>query len=328
MALFLPVLRRLSFNVWVGAIATGLCFAFVAIGIYLTFRVLDFPDLTIDGSFPLGAAISAAMISAGFSAYLSLPIAVLGGALAGIATALIATRLRLHSLLASILTTTALISINLHIMGKSNIPLLHEATVFTPFSDAFNAWVYTWGGENFARLSGSLWVILTVGVLVVLAKFVFDWFMGTEIGLAMQATGENPQMARSLGRSTDGMIFLGLAASNGLTALSGAIFAQYQGFADVNMGLGLIIAGLAAVILGETIFQPRWITQATGAVILGMILYRIVIAAALNISFPLPGGGSFRIDAIDIKLATSVLVLGALWVIRIRKKKQAQYAES
>jgi putative ABC transport system permease protein len=146
--------------------------------------------------------------------------------------------------------------------------------------------------------------------------------MHTEVGLAMRATGDNPQMIRSLGTNTDKMLIMGLAISNGLVALSGAIFAQYQGFADVNMGYGLIIAGLAAVILGETFFRPRHIAGASLAVIVGMIVYRIAIAAALSISIPLPGGGTFRIDPQDVKLATALLVLVALWFTRSRGKKR------
>jgi putative ABC transport system permease protein len=162
---------------------------------------------------------------------------------------------------------------------------------------------------------------LLVGIVVILAKFIFDWFMRTEIGLAMRATGDNQQMVRSLGVNTDRMLILGLAVSNSLVGLSGAIFAQFQGFADINMGSGLIIAGLAAVILGETFFRPRQIAAASAAVIVGMIVYRLAIAAALNVAIPLPGGDSLRIDPLDVKLATAVLVLAALWLTHLQKKK-------
>ncbi len=320
--LIIPSLRTLSFNVWFGSLATGLSFAFVALGVYISFRILDFPDLTIDGSFPLGAAIAATMIVAGVNPYLTLPAAFLAGALAGMATARIATGLGIHSLLASILTTTALISINLRIMGRSNIPLLNEDTIFTPFVAPFREWLASWGGETLLRLANNLLVILLVGTLVIVIKLLFDWLMRTEWGLSLRATGDNPQMIRALGTDTNKMILLGLALSNGLVGLSGAIFAQYQGFADVGMGVGLIIAGLAAVIVGQTLFRPKGIGAATTAVILGMILYRIVIAAALNIKIPLPGGDVFRIGAQDVKLATAVLVLIALWFTRMQKKKR------
>lgn len=319
--LLAPTFQRLSFNVWLGAIATGLAFGFVAIAVYLTFRVLDFPDLTIDGSLPLGAAITATLITAGVNPYLTLPIAFAAGAVAGMATALIATRLKIHSLLASILVTTALFSINLRIMGKSNIPLLNTDSIFTPFEKIWREWMTSIGGETLARMSNNILAILVFLVLVGVCKGLLDWFMRTEVGLALRATGDNPQMIRALGANTDQMIVLGLAISNGLCGLSGSLIAQYQGFADVNMGIGLIIAGLAAVILGETLFRPAHFAAATTAVIVGMILYRIAIAAALTISVPLPGGGTFTIDAQDVKLATAVLVFVALWFTHIQKRR-------
>ena len=316
-----PAVQRLSFNVWLGAIATGLAFGFVAIAVYLTFRVLDFPDLTIDGSLPLGAAITASLITAGANPFLVLPIAFAGGALAGTLTALIATRLRIHSLLASILVTTGLFSINLRIMGKSNIPLLNTDSVFTPFADPWRAFMEDIGGETLARMSNNILAILLFVLFMLLCKSTLDWFMRTEMGLALRATGDNPQMIRALGVNTDRMIVLGLALSNGLVGLSGALIAQYQGFADVNMGIGIIIAGLAAVILGETLFRPAHFATASTAVILGMILYRVAIAAALTISIPLPSGGYLTIDAQDVKLATAVLVFVALWFTHVQNRR-------
>ncbi|MEZ4620694.1 MAG: ABC transporter permease [Caldilineaceae bacterium] len=315
-----PSLLRLAFNVWLGAIATGLSFALVALGVYLTFRVLDFPDLTIDGSLPLGAALAATLITAGVNPYWTLPVSFLGGALAGAATALIATRLRIHSLLASILVTTGLISVNLRIMGRSNIPLLNVETIFTPFAETFRGLLVSMAGDGAARYANNILTIVLFGLLVWLVKALFDWLMRTEIGLALRATGDNPQMVRALGVNTDGMIILGLALSNGMVGLAGALVAQYQGFADVNMGLGLIIAGLAAVILGETFFRPAHVATATAAVILGMVIYRIAIAAALTVSIPLPNG-RLALDAQDVKLATALLVLVALWLSHSRKKR-------
>lgn len=316
-----PAVQRLSFNVWLGAIATGLAFGFIAIAVYLTFRVLDFPDLTIDGSMPLGAAITATLITAGVNPFLVLPLAFAGGAIAGTLTALIATRLRIHSLLASILVTTGLFSINLRIMGKSNVPLLNTDSVFTPFADPWRALLESVGGETLGRMSNNLLAIVVFVVLVAASKIALDWFMRTEVGLALRATGDNAQMIRALGTNTDQMIILGLALSNGMVGLSGALIAQYQGFADVNMGIGLIIAGLAAVILGETLFRPVHFATASTAVIVGMILYRVAIAAALTISIPLPTGGNFTIDAQDVKLATAVLVFVALWFTHIQNRR-------
>lgn len=164
-------------------------------------------------------------------------------------------------------------------MGKSNLPLLNTESDFTPFAAPFHTFLETVGGETLARTSNNLLAILIFGFLILLIKMILDWFMRTEIGLALRATGDNPQMMRALGTNTDHMIILGLAISNGLVALSGSLVAQYQGFADVNMGLGLIIAGLAAVILGETLLRPTHFALATTAVIGGMIAYRIAIAA-------------------------------------------------
>lgn len=322
-AIFLPSLRRLSFNIWLGAIATGLAFSLVALGVYLSFRVLDFPDLTIDGSMPLGAALSASLIVSGANPYLTLPVAFVGGAVAGMATALIATRLKIHSLLASILVTTGLISINLRIMGKSNIPLLNVDTIFTPFADGFRAFLVSIGGPQMAKMSNNILAILLFGLIVLVVKLGLDWLMRTEIGLAIRATGDNPQMIRALGVNTDTMIIVGLALSNGLVALAGSLIAQYQGFADVNMGIGLIIAGLAAVILGETFFRPNQFSSASTAVIFGMVIYRVAIAAALVISIPLPNGDKFTIDAQDVKLVTALLVLSALAFAQWQKNRAA-----
>ncbi len=251
-----------------------------------------------------------------------LPFAFIGGALAGTATALIATRLRIHSLLASIITATALLSINLRIMGRSNVPLLDEELIFTPLVVPFRGLMLDMGGDPLARLAKNLLNILLVGTLVLVVKVLFDRLMHTEVGFALRATGDNPRMVRSLGTDTDKVIVLGLALSNGLVGVSGAIFAQYQGFADASMGFGLLIAGLAAVILGETLFRPKRLAAATSAVIAGMVIYRLAIAAALSAAIPLPGGESLRIAAQDVKLATAVLVLAALWFTRGQKHRR------
>ena len=312
-----------SFGVWLSAIATGLSLGLVGVGVYITFRILDFPDLTIDGTFPLGAAVAAVMLSNGYSPWLTLPVALLGGALFGVITAVIATRLKIHSLLASIIVATGLISINLRIMGRSNIPLLNTESIFSPFADGFRAFIIARFGEDAARYSNNLLTIFIVGAIVIVCKLIFDWFMRTEIGMAMQATGDNRRMVRALGRNPDNFIILGVAISNAIVGLSGAMMAQFQGFADVNMGLGLIIAGLAAVIIGETIIRPRSIPLATLSAIIGMIIYRIAIAAALSLRITLPSGETLRIEATDVKLATALLVLIILWLTRFSNKRGA-----
>ncbi len=322
--LLAPNLRTLSFNVWLGALATGLGYGFVALGVYVTFRVLDFPDLTIDGALPLGASLAAVLITTGINPYITLPVAFVGGAVAGVATALIATQLRIHSLLASILVTTGLLSVNLRIMGKSNTPLLNTDSIFTPLAGPFRTLLTGLGGETLGRMSNNILAIVVFGLLIVLCKLALDWFMRTEVGLALRATGDNPQMIRALGVNTDHMIILGLGISDGFVGMAGALVAQYQGFADVNMGIGLIIAGLAAVILGETFVRPKRFAAATTAVIIGMVVYRLAIAAALTISVPLPGGSTFSIEAQDVKLATALLVFGALWFTQAQKTARSK----
>ena len=310
-----------STGVWIGAAGLGLCLALVAVGVYITFRVLNFPDLTIDGTYPLGAAVSAVLIVNGWSAWLSLVVAFVVGGGFGAITALLSTKLRLHSLLASILVATALFSINLRIQGKANIPLLSEATIFTPISSDAREAVIALFGDGAARHSNNILAIVLVGSLVVALKLLLDAFNRSEIGLNLRGTGDNQRMMRTLGRNTDRYVMLGVAISNALVATAGGIVAQFQGFADVNMGFGLIIAGLASVILGDVIFRPQRVSTGILSAIGGMVLYRMAIAAALAIRVPAPGGDSFRLDAGDIKLTTAVLVLGMLWFSAIRSKR-------
>jgi putative ABC transport system permease protein len=309
-----------SWNVWLGALAQGLGFGAVALGVYLTFRVLDFPDLTIDASFPLGAAVASALIISGGNAYVSLLFAFAVGALAGIATGLIHTRLKINGLLASILVLTGTFTITLRVMGQANIPLLEANTIFLPFKPFFRELFFDRWGNEWVKVHANVMAIVVFGIMILLLKLAIDWFLHTEQGLALRATGDNPQMIRALGVNTDRMKILGLAISNGLVGISGALMAQYQGFADVNSGAGLIIAGLAAVIIGETLFGTSPIARATAAVILGMIVYRLSIAAVLVARFPLPNGETFRLEATDIKLATALLVLVALALPTIRRR--------
>lgn len=309
-----------SWNVWLGSIAQGLGFGAVALGVYLTFRVLDFPDLTVDASFPLGAALASAYVIRGGNPFLSLLFAFAIGALAGIATGLIHTRLRINGLLASILVLTGAFTITLRIMGQANIPLLDATTVFTPFKPFFRELSIERWGQEWVKVHANVTAIVLFVVIILLMKLAVDYFLHTEQGLALRATGDNPQMIRALGVNTDRMKILGLAISNGLIGISGALMAQYQGFADVNSGAGLIIAGLAAVIIGETLFGTTPIGRATTAVILGMIIYRMAIAVALTVSIPLPGDETFRLEATDIKLATALLVLVALALPYMRRR--------
>lgn len=280
-----------------GAVEVGLLFALVALGVYLSFRVLQFPDLTVDGSFPLGAAVCASLIVTGVNPYLATLAAALAGAGAGMVTAWLNVRLKILHLLASILTMIALYSINLRIMGRPNVALLGETTVFSPL-DALDLPTY-------------VALPIALAVLVVVVKLALDWFLNSEIGLAMRATGVNPRMARAQGINTEHYILGGMALSNALVALAGALFAQSQGAADVTLGVGVIVVGLAAVIGGEAIMNTRAVWRATLACIMGSIIYRLAVAAALNTDV-------LGLKAQDLNLITAVLVTLAMVLPGVR----------
>ena len=278
-------------------VAQGLLWAVMALGVYITFRVLDIADLTVEGSFPLGAATAAAMMVAGYGPGVSFLAAFLAGTLAGVITGLLHTKMKIPALLAGILTMIALYSVNLRVMGKANLSLLGVDTAFKLAKSAL--------GMNTAQTT------LVVGLVVTVAVGVFlYWFFGTEIGAAIRATGFNQQMIRAQGINTDHTIILGLLLSNGLVAVSGALVAQSNGFADVGMGLGTIVIGLASVIIGEVLFGTRSFKNCLISVVLGSVVYRIVIAAVLAMGMP-PN---------DLKLFTSVLVAIALSLPLIKAK--------
>ncbi|AIG28523.1 ABC transporter permease [Brevibacillus laterosporus] len=279
-----------------GALEQGLLFAVMALGVYLTFRILNFPDLTVDGSFALGGAMAATLISEGTNPVLATLVATGGGALAGAFTGVLTTKGKINGLLAGILTMIALYSINLRIMGKSNVPLLRETTLYSIAKDMS---IPDFTVNGITLFSGVAFLFLG-GVF--LLKGILDYFLHSDIGLDLRATGDNPTMIRSYGVGTDGTLIMGLALSNALVALSGALIAQFQGFGDVNMGIGMIIIGLASVIIGEVIVGDKSIMRATFAVIMGSLLYRFVIAYALKVGLS-PG---------DMKLITALLVIVAL----------------
>jgi putative ABC transport system permease protein len=282
-----------------GALEIGLIFGLVALGVFLSFRVINFPDLTVDGSFPLGGAVAAALIVAGANPFIATVAAIVAGALAGALTAWLNVRLRILQLLASILVMIALYSINLRIMGKPNVALIDEPTVFTMF--AIDGLPEYWLKP------------LVLLVIVIASKLLLDLFFASEAGLAMRATGGNPRMARAQGISTDRQTLAGLALSNALVALAGALFVQTQGGADISMGVGTIVIGLAAVIIGETLLPARSLVITTLACVLGAVLYRFFIAAALNTDF-------MGLQAQDLNLVTAVLVALALLVPGYRRK--------
>lgn len=283
----------------------GFLFAILALGVYITFRVLNFPDLTVDGSYPLGAAVAAVLIVRGMNPFSALLFSALAGGLAGLLTAFLHTKLKITPLLAGILTMIALYSINLRIMGRPNISLseyLGHRTVITILR------------EVNLPIRSEYFIPLIFFVIVMVLKELVDLFLHTEIGLAIRATGDNEQMIRAEGVNTDTAKLIGLSLSNALVALSGGLFAQYQGFADVGMGIGMIIAGLASVIVGQSLVRGRTVELMTLGTIVGAIVYRLAIAMALK------WGYNFGFRPTDLKLLTALLVITILSFPYLRAK--------
>lgn len=305
----------MSFFALLGTLEIGLVYGLVALGVYLTFRVLDFPDLTVDGSFPMGAAVAATAIVAGIDPWTASLLAILAGGLCGLVTAFLAIRCGILHLLASILTMIAAFSINIRIMGRPNLALLGEDTLFTPFEMlAFDA-----------GLDPSLVRLLVVLALVIGSGWLVTRLLGSDFGLGLRATGVNSRMVNAQGGNTALYTYFGLALSNGLVGFSGALFAQTNSFADVTSGVGTIVVGLAAVILGQTLIPGRKIWVAVVAVILGSVLYRLAVAFALS-------SGMFGLQASDLNLITALLVAVALIAPKMktrvqRKKKQSASAK-
>lgn len=285
-----------------GTFETGLVYALVALGVLISFRILDFPDLTADGSFPLGAFTCAVCMTAGVNPILTILAGFCAGMLAGLLTAWLNIRLGVLQLLSGIIVMTALYSVNLRIGGAPNVPLLGTQTIFDLFQPILGTGIWQ-----------STLVLLLITLLI---KLLLDWFFGTETGLAMRATGANLRMARAQGISTGKMIMLGMALSNGLIALAGALFAQLVGGADVSAGLGTIVFGLAAVILGEALLPSKNIWLLTLSVIIGSVIYRLFIMVAMG-SETLSGLG---LKTQDLNLITSTLVVLVLLFPKIKAK--------
>ncbi|MEZ8099546.1 ABC transporter permease [Vibrio bivalvicida] len=279
-----------------GALEIGLLYGLVALGVYLTFRVLDFPDLSVDGSFPMGAAVAATAIVAGINPWIATFMAILAGAATGWVTAFLAVRCGILHLLASILTMIAAFSINIRIMGRPNVALLGEQTILTPFE--------TIGDPMLIRP-------LIVGILVLISGWLVVRLLNSDFGLGLRATGVNARMVSAQGASTAFYTYFGLALSNGFVGFAGALFAQTNSFADVTSGVGTIVVGLAAVILGQTLIPGRKIWVAVVAVIVGSVLYRLAVAFALS-------SGMFGLQASDLNLVTAVLVAIALIAPKIK----------
>ncbi len=289
------------------ALGQGFLYCFMVLGVYITFRVLDFPDLTVDGSLTLGAAVCAVLIVNGMSPFLATLVGMIAGAGAGCATGVIYILLKSDAadtnygpkLISGILTATALYTVNLRIMGRSNIPLLGEVTFFDKLGTILGV-----------QMRG--WALVTALLLITLAvKYLVDWLLHTEVGLSMRAIGDNEQMIRSLAVNTNRTRVIGLAVANALVALTGALVAQQQGYTDIGMSVGVLVAGLAGVILGEVIFGTRTVTWVLFSVIGGSLAYRILIALGLRVDW---------IKPTDLKLLTALFVMVALGAPALRKK--------
>ncbi|MBM7685729.1 ABC transporter permease [Defluviitalea raffinosedens] len=271
-----------------GAVSLGLLWAIMTIGVYITYRILDIADLTVEGTLAMGAAIAAQAITSGMNPYAATALALVGGLLAGLTTGILHTQLKIPALLSGILTMIALYSINLRIMGKANISLLRTETVYS--------WLQSLGLSDTNAV-----IVLGLIFVMVIVCFLY-WFFGTELGSAIRATGNNPKMVRAQGINTDIMKIIGLVLSNGLVAISGALIAQSQSFADVQMGTGSIVIGLASVIIGEVLFGKKNFFSRLVSLVLGAITYRIIIALVLKMGMP----------ANDLKLFTAITVAIAL----------------
>lgn len=307
----------MTFVALLGSIEMGIIFAIMALGVFLTFRILDFPDLTVDGSFVTGGAVAAGMILTGANPLLASFCALFIGFFVGCITGILHTKGKINPLLSGILMMTALYSVNLRIMGftlegqtsRPNIPLLNIDTLFTPIEN----WSKAMGIEQYGTIIFLLFIAL-------IFKFSTDLFLKTEIGLAIRATGDNKRMIRSFSANTDSLTILGLGISNAFVAFAGSLFAQYNQFADVNMGIGMIVVGLASVIIGEALFGKKSIARATFAVVCGAIIYRIIIGFAL---------ANKLLDSSDQRLITALIVIAALVVPKMienyrHKKRKAQ----
>jgi len=300
----------------IGSLTIGLILSFLALGVFISFRIFNFPDITADGSFPLGAAIAATLLVMGVNPIVATIAGFCGGLLAGTLTGILHTRFNIHGLLAGILVMTALYSVNLHVMGKSNVPLLNETTLVT-YAEQFGETVSgsakdlkIVGWEVSVRDASTL--LCTFGFIVIMG-FVIHAFFRTNIGTAMRATGDNPQMIRALGVSVSTMITLGLALSNGFIALAGALLAQFQGFADVQMGIGMIVLGLASVIIGEALVGTQNVGLTIVGAVMGSVLFRLLVAIALR----------WGLNPNDLKLITAIFVFLALVLPSVLSKMRS-----
>jgi len=289
----------------VGAWTIGLILSFLALGVFISFRIFHFPDITVDGSITLGASLAAVLLIAGTNPLLASAAAFCGGLAAGATTGILHTKFRINPLLSGILVMTALYSVNLHVMGQSNVPLLSAVTLTSDVERIASALL---DGRTTLDVAGwelpardAALLVVTFGTVMLLVAAVYAFFR-TNLGTAMRATGENPQMSQALGVNVGNMTIAGLALANGLVALAGALLAQYQGFADVQMGIGMVVWGLASVIIGETLVGTQQLGLVIGGAVMGSVLFRLLVAIALRAG----------LDPNDLKLLTAAFVFAAL----------------
>jgi putative ABC transport system permease protein len=305
------------------AMTIGFILSLLALGVYISFKIFEFPDITAEGTITTGAAVAAVLLVHKWPAMAAMGVAMIAGAAAGLITGMLAMKFKINRLLSGILTMTALYSINLRIMAKSNIPLMNEHTIVAQADE--------WGKQLFGAANVVIWgwdvpsrdamLVLIVPVLIAFVSVALFWFFRTNLGTAMRATGDNAQMIRALGSDDALMVILGLALSNSLIALSGALLAQYQGFADVQMGIGMVVWGLASVIIGEALVGTRKLGYAIGGSVMGSILFRLLVAVALR----------WGLNPNDLKLITAAFVFLALILPRAlesMKKKPGRMAAS
>ena len=303
----------------IGAMTIGFILSLLALGVFISFRIFEFPDITADGSSTLGAAVAAALIVKGTNPLIASTAGFAAGFAAGSLTGILATKFKINGLLAGILVMTALYSVNLHIMGRSNVPLLSATTLSTY---AQNVGAKIRGSQEPLNVLGWDVTVLDASTLVlvflaiVFVGLLLYWFFQTNLGTAMRATGDNAQMIRALGVSDDNMIILGLAVSNGLIGLSGAFLAQYQGFADVQMGIGMVVWGLASVIIGEALVGARTLGLTIAGAVMGSVLFRLLVAIALRLG----------LNPNDLKLITAGFVFVALIVPGLLDKLKSRRA--
>mgnify|MGYP002673615173 FL=1 len=284
-------------NLIIDAIEEGLLFSIVSMGVYITYKILDFPDLSVDGTYPLGAAITAVLLINGVNPWLAIIISAVGGAIAGGTTAFLHVKLKISNLMSGILVMIALYSVNLRVMGKSNTPLFSTKTIFK---------------------NTNLKSIFIIIIMVVICKIIIDTFLKTKRGFLLIAVGDNEQVVSSLGINKNGVKVLGLMISNGLVGMAGAIQAQKYGYADVTMGQGIVVMGLATVVIGITIFGKLSLLKCTTLSILGAIIYKVAIAIALRVNF----------NPNDLKLITAIIVIIALasnnGIFKFKNKKNKE----